>query len=666
MMRARNVLAWLVMLLLLFLIPSAGAETLRGYEKGNGWNFVNFGEYPYEKNGTVKPVLWRVLEVENNQALMLTEYVIDTQQIIFESDEKKIEKGDYRRITSYEESDLYTWMNTTALDTLLGSSPARNALVEVPGQGKLFILTMEQYLNTDYGFSANKWDNQPTRHAQGTPYAIKARGLYKDGTGNVSYWAAGIKDVEGTRFALVGYNGHMSWGGYTRTNVGLRMAVKLDLTDFAIQGGAGTEKSPFNLVYVGEGADVAEPVQQTAQQSAPAAQVPPTAEPTVVPPQSTADMEAKIRQAITMAPKGSATNTPPMDNGAAATNAPAAQATAAPAAAPNRDGGTVISFLGDVSIGDSYQYKDYENCYHSTIDEKGYAWPFSLVKDYLAADDLTVANLEVVFTERKGHTDKMYNLVGDPDHVNVLIEGSVEMVNTVNNHCMDFHRDGYQDTLDTLDAAGIDRFGTVYPHQANGFDDLGVKDVNGIRFGFVGFTYPQSTDQKRILNRIKQLKEEDGCDIVVVSLHWGRETYATPDAGQVTFAKALIDGGADVIWGHHAHVIQPIHIYKGKPILYSTGNFTFGTMSQVDPATGIFQLTYERVNGQVQLSRLEVIPCETQGNPDYRPYELTDPAARQEVFQKLVMKKTYKNCQNPPDSFLTTGVINFLNGEMMP
>jgi hypothetical protein len=89
-------------------------------------------------------------------------------------------------------------------------------------------------------------------------------------------------------------------------------------------------------------------------------------------------------------------------------------------------------------------------------------------------------------------------------------------------------------------------------------------------------------------------------------------------------------------------------------------------MSQVDPATGIFQLSYERVNGQVQLNRLEVIPCETQGNPDYRPFELTDEKARQEVFKKLVLKKTYKSCENPSESFLTTGVINFLNGEMMP
>lgn len=676
-MQAKKVLVWLMLILLLCLTPAmAGAETLRGYEKGNGWQYVYFGEYPYERDGTVAPVLWRILDITDNQALMLTEYVIDTQQIIFETDQKKIDKGDYRRITSYEESDLYTWMNTVALDTLLGSDPIRNTLVDVPGQGKLFILTMEQYLNTDYGFSANKWDNQPTRHAEGTPYALKARGLYKDTTGKVSYWAAGIKAVEGTRFALVGYNGHLSWGGYTRKNVGLRMAVQLDLSQLTVTGGSGTKKDPFLFTYTGGEAYVpevtAQPVQAEVIELPAATEVPAVPTATAPAAETTAASTSKYRQAVTMAPLGTAAATNPP---AAATNAPSATEDAviaqvstltAPAAAPEADGEVLLSFVGDCSIGDSYQYADYDISYHSTIDEQGYAWPFSLVYDHLAADDLTVANLEVVFTERKAHTDKMYNLVGAPDHVNTLLEGSVEMVNTVNNHCMDFHNSGYEDTLAILDNAGVDRFGTVYPGQKNGHDDLGIKEIDGIRFGFIGFTYPQETDKKKIANRIKTLKEEEGCDIVVVSLHWGRETHTTPTAGQVAMAKEIINAGADVIWGHHAHVIQPIHFYKGKPILYSTGNFTFGTMSDVDPATGIFQLAYEKVDGAVQLKRLQVIPCETQGSPDYRPYELTDEAARRAVFKKLVLKKTYKNCVNPPDSFLETGVINFENGEMLP
>lgn len=318
-----------------------------------------------------------------------------------------------------------------------------------------------------------------------------------------------------------------------------------------------------------------------------------------------------------------------------------------------------LSFIGDCSVGDSEQYIDTDTSYHTTIDKQGYAWPFSLLYDYFAEDDLTIANLEVVFTTRKKHTDKMYNLKADPDHVNILLEGGVDVVNTVNNHCKDFLENGYKESMQVLDDAGILRFGTVAPGTEEGHDDLLAVDVGELRIGFVGFSYPQDYDQKRIANRIKILREEQGCNLVVVSLHWGRETYMTPEIEQIDYAKAIIDAGADVIWGHHPHVIQPIHIYKGKPIFYSTGNFTFGTMSAVDPSTGIFQLCYAMEDGVPVLKQLQVVPCQTQRSPDYRPYELTDEAERQAVWKKLVFTRTYKDMEDLPESFLTTGIVNF-------
>lgn len=322
----------------------------------------------------------------------------------------------------------------------------------------------------------------------------------------------------------------------------------------------------------------------------------------------------------------------------------------------------VLSLIGDCSIGDSGQYVTYQNSYHTTIKEHGYDWPFSLVKDILSADDLTVANLEVCLTNRTAHADKTYYLKADPQHVQILKEGSIEVVNTVNNHCEDYRGQGYQDTLDTLDAAGIRRFGSLRPNSANGYDDLLAVDVKGIRIGMLGFSYPQESDLKRIGNRITKLKEEEGCDLVIVSLHWGRETHALPNAGQMTYARNIIDMGADVIYGHHAHVTQPIQFYKGKPILYNTGNFTFGTMSQVDPSTGIFQLVYTRSENGVQLERLQVIPCRTQPAPDYRPYVCTEPDEIAQCFKRLVLPKEYKNFQNPPASFLETGIIELTDG----
>lgn len=243
--------ALLVLLALLLLPLSGGAEELRGYVKKEGYQYVLFGEYPYEKDGTKKPLLWRVLDVTDDKALLITEDVIDAQQVIFETDEKVIEKRTYRRIASYAESDLYTWMNTEALDTLLGDSQARNALVEEPGGGKFFILTSEQFLNTDYGFSAGMWNEQKSRQASATPYALK-RGVYKDsGIGKCPYWAATLKEETGYKMQLIGYNGHLSWGAYTRVNVGIRPSVRLDMTQMEITGGTGTKKDPFILSYCG-------------------------------------------------------------------------------------------------------------------------------------------------------------------------------------------------------------------------------------------------------------------------------------------------------------------------------------------------------------------------------------------------------------------------------
>lgn len=335
-----------------------------------------------------------------------------------------------------------------------------------------------------------------------------------------------------------------------------------------------------------------------------------------------------------------------------------------PAAAMAENDAVVISLVGDCSIGDSAQYMEYDSSYHTCLEKNGYAWPFSLVQDYLATDDFTVANLEVVFTNEKSHAKKSYYLKGKPENVQALALGSIEVVNTINNHSMDFFDEGYQESLKILEEAGIQHFGSYRVFNDDGYDYLAVREAKGIRFGFVGFSYPQDTDLKRITSRVKKLKTEENCDVVIVSLHWGRETHKKPDYWQYKYAKDIIDAGADVIWGHHPHVTQPIHFYNGKPIMYSTGNFTFGTMSPVDPSTGIFQVTFERnEDGKVNVTKLQVIPCETQAGPDYRPFELTDEEERKGVFKELVFTKdVYKHFQNPPASFLETGIVELENG----
>ena len=331
------------------------------------------------------------------------------------------------------------------------------------------------------------------------------------------------------------------------------------------------------------------------------------------------------------------------------------------AAAEEKDSIT-LSFLGDCSLGDSIQYRTYASSYHTTIREKGADWPFSLVEEELRADDLTIANLEVVLTNyTTTRQKKAHNLIGDPAHTAVVLESGIDVVNTANNHAWDFRAKGYHDALGHLDAAGIPHFGTLYPGTDDGSDICPVMDVSGVKVGFVGFSYPQEYDKKRIANRIKQLREE-GAQIVVLSLHWGTEEKTQPTSGQASFARWCIDQGADVIYGHHAHVLQSVQFYKGKPIFYSTGNFTFGTMSNVDPDTGIFQLTYDVVDGEPVLSRFSVVPCRTQGSPDFRAYILTDEEECRTMRKKLVHKSKIKNMTTVTDFFIENGYMDFTDG----
>ena len=630
----------LAILIILLLLPAAAfGEEMRGYVKGEGYQYVNLGEYPFEKDGTVRPVLWRILSVEDGNALLLTEYVIDTSQVIFDDNINNI-KGvthEYRWIDTYEESDLYQYLNTEMIEKLFGSDPVTNAFIEEPGGGRLFILTTEQYTNTDYGFPKSVYGTYlPERQAEGTPWAIATRNLYKNHeNGKVTYWVATLKNGSNDyKMQLVGYDGHLSYGALTRVNVGLRLNVRLDLNQVRISGGTGTKKDPFTLTWTGSVPT------ETPEPEIPAAAAENSPEPKT-------ESEA-VEEPV---PNASPEPAPPAD----------------PEPKSAADNTALLSFVGDCSIGDGYNSIKSTNSYHSVVDREGYAWPFSLVKEYLASDDLTIANLEAVLTEQNQHKDIMFPLRAAPDHVNILLEGSIEVVNTVNNHCMDYFRQGYVDSLAVLDEAGIARFGSVSYGMVNGFDDLLVRDVNGIRFGFVGMTYPQSGDTKNLIKRIQKLKEEEGCDIVIVSLHWGRETHMTQTGGQVTMAKQLIDGGADVIYGHHPHVLQPMLFYQGKPIMFSTGNFTFGTMSKVDPHTGIFRFTYQKAEDRVFLSEIEVIPCQTSGSGDYRPFVLTDEAEIRKTFQILTVKNVPAKCENPPEYFLETGRIMFdENGMIIP
>ena len=634
---------WLTAVLLLAVLaltlPAAAQEPapLRGWEKAGGYQYVRLGTYPYEKDGTKAPVLWRVLEVSDGQALLLSEQILDVQQVLFVDNQRDAEKThDFRRLTDYTESDLHAWMNGEMLDTLLGDDPLLAAVAQTE-RGRLYPLTDLEYMRPEYGFSASRYGEVKQRYATATPYA-KARKLYPDwgrtlyvdsGTKASPYWVAQVKAPTDIKMGIVGYNGHLSYGVYSRVNIGVRCALRLSTALIAVTGGQGTKDDPFSLAYTGSTA-----ADETAPAQIPAAPLPESAE---------AAPEAAQEETI-------------------GTLIPEAAPEAAPEKAPEEARGentVLLSFIGDCSIGDAYRSRNSELSLTAMIEQNGYDWPFSTVTPWLAHDDCTFANLEVVLTEKANlRKDIMYPLIGKPEFTEVLKAGSIEVVNTVNNHCMDYQATGYNDTLAALDAAGITNFGSTAWKNHPEWDVYPIVEVKGLKIGLVGFTYPQNGDLKNIAARIAALREQ-GAQLVVVSLHWGRETYLTPNSGQYGYAKKVIDSGADVVWGHHPHVLQPIYFYKGKPIMFSTGNFIFGTISDVDPYTGIFQLTYELDEaGNPVLKRLGTVALKARHKKgEYRPEVLTEQKEILTCRRRMYATKAVNGLTCIPAGFEDTGIV---------
>lgn len=317
-----------------------------------------------------------------------------------------------------------------------------------------------------------------------------------------------------------------------------------------------------------------------------------------------------------------------------------------------------LTFVGDTSIGDAIQFRKQEKSYHQVLKDKGMDWPFSLVAGDLLADDLTIANLEGSVTALTRHKDIRYPLVIDRSHLQALQLGGIDVVNTANNHAMDFFAQGYQDTLGALDEAGIAHFGTLSPPGTTGINRQVVVERKGVKIGFIGFTYPQQSDLRPLKTAVESLREQ-GCQLVILSLHWGRETHMTPNNTQYGFARQAMALGVDLIYGHHPHVVQPIALFEGRPVLFSTGNFTFGSMSKVDPSTGLFQVTYDLAGEAPRLSAIRVVPLVTTGSGDFRPTPVTDAAQRADIFCKLHFNKPPKGFTALPDSFPLSGEAVF-------
>ncbi len=224
------------------------------------------------------------------------------------------------------------------------------------------------------------------------------------------------------------------------------------------------------------------------------------------------------------------------------------------------------------------------------------AWPFRNIAGFLEAADIAFVNLESPFTDRGRPSERGMIFRAAPEMVQGLRLAGVDVVSTANNHARDCGSYGVEFTLRWLARNGIYAAGTGLTPEAAREGVVVVR--NGVRFGFLAYTYDQSNgnhaapdprvnlmDAERMREDVARLSRR--ADAVIVSMHAGDEYRRNPNRQQAEFARAALEAGAAVVVGHHPHVIQPVERHRGGVIFYSLGNLVFDQFHRRDTQEGL-------------------------------------------------------------------------------
>ena len=280
----------------------------------------------------------------------------------------------------------------------------------------------------------------------------------------------------------------------------------------------------------------------------------------------------------------------------------------------------LISAVGDCTLGGDVGSSN-GGRFSQNADEYGLDYFFANVRDIFAGDDFTVVNLEgPLTTQTSKRSGRQFNFRGSPEYAQILSGSSVEVCTLANNHALDFKQAGLQDTAANVQNAGMG---------AAGYGNAWYGEKDGVRVCFLAFTeWDYSAGE--LAERVREEKKES--DIVIVSMHWGEELRARATSTQEKYGRALLDAGADLVLGHHPHVVGGLEQYKGKYIVYSLGNFCFGGNSNPDDKdTVIFQQTFNISGaGEVSDGGINLIPCSissVESTNNYQPTPLRGEAA---------------------------------------
>ena len=308
----------------------------------------------------------------------------------------------------------------------------------------------------------------------------------------------------------------------------------------------------------------------------------------------------------------------------------------------------VLTFTGDSTLGtEEGDWSSSDNFIN--VVGTDYDFPFRNVADIFAADDCTFTNLEGVLAEKGVGTaqNKRFRFRGPLAYTQILTGSSVEAVSLANNHTSDYGPEGLTSTKNALDAAGV----KYAEHQRSTL----ITTESGLKIGLYAISF--FLDESDLRNEIDDMRA-NGAEIIVVSLHKGDEGYYALTSEQQRIAHFAIDAGADIVWGHHPHVLQRIETYNDGIIMYSLGNFSFGgNRNPKDKDTAVVQQQVIREkDGTVHLGETTIIPCRVSSVPNYNNYQPTPYEVGTEEYDRVISKLdgTFAGADIPPNYAPTT------------
>ncbi len=264
------------------------------------------------------------------------------------------------------------------------------------------------------------------------------------------------------------------------------------------------------------------------------------------------------------------------------------------ASTPSAADTLVVGAVGDLMIG---------SWLTEILDREGAAYPFGEVAELLDRADLLIGNLEGPFLDDTTGivpADKSYTFAVPSRHVETLQAGGIDAVTLANNHILDFGMEGLRRTWEVLEGAGIDHIGT-------GIDSSSahrhrIVERGGRRVALLAYNHvfpaefwakegrggTAHASDEGLAREVRRAESE--ADLVIVSFHWSAELLEKEKGYQQILARIAVDNGADLVIGHHPHVIQPLEWYRGRLIAYSLGNFIFASYSP--SATGALLLVH--------------------------------------------------------------------------